>query len=84
MNAGVLLVPSTANPFVPLGYVASGRSNTSLRLVIVGGLLVLHQTFNGAVARSSRFVAKSAFVGTLTRDQVMLFDVISVSRRKFT
>jgi len=41
-------------------------NRTSFPLVMVGGLLVLNQTFNGPVPNSNELVAKSAFVGTLT------------------
>src|SRR5690242_10893355 len=41
--------------------------SASVRLVVVGGALVLHQRFSGRVANSSEFVAKSALTGTLIK-----------------
>ena len=57
-------VPPIVSVFVPLA--DFGIKRKSLRLVTVGGALVLNQTFTGAVADNNRLVPKSAFVGTVT------------------
>ena len=38
---------------------------------MVGGEFVLNQTFNGPLAKSRLLVAKSAFVGHVTQNQLM-------------
>src|SRR5260221_4882470 len=67
MKDGEPVVPNTEE--LPDEFVSNSRS---FGLVMDGGRLVLNQRFNGLfVAKSRMFVAKSAFVGTLTRYQVM-------------
>src|SRR6516165_8329028 len=68
MCAGAAFVPSMAVAPEVLPY-----NCTSVALVVVGGTLVLHQRFTGRlVAKSSVFVAKSTYNGTLTWYQARL------------
>ena len=63
MFVGTLVVLKMETPFV-----AALNSSESLMVPMVGGVLVVNQTFNGPFSvKSRRLVAKSAFAGTLTR-----------------
>ena len=62
MFVGTLVVLKMAASFV------TPASNSVAFVPMVGGELVVNQTFNGPfTVNSRRLVAKSAFVGTLTR-----------------
>src|SRR6185369_14142625 len=66
MFVGELVRLKIENPFVALGI-----RTKSFALVMVGGEFVLNQRFNGPLAKSRMFVAKSAATGTLTTSQLM-------------
>src|ERR1017187_1244144 len=51
--------------------VALVSSSAAVELVMDGGTLVLNQRFTGAVAKSRVLVACTAFLGTLTLNQLM-------------